>query len=104
MIELSENPCFALEAGQAGGVAREGGGQNLDGHLAFQFGVQCPKDFAHPTLANQGVDLVVPYPVTRRQSHGFKQVYTSDKRNGLGNVSRATTSSILLDRAHHAGL
>jgi hypothetical protein len=50
---------LALEALQALAVLDEGGGQDLDRHVAAELGVVGAIDLAHPALAELGGDAIV---------------------------------------------
>ena len=60
MIERREQPCFALEAGEAFGIAREDPRQNLDGDVATQLRVVRSVHFAHAAGAELRLDDVRP--------------------------------------------
>src|SRR5262249_17999991 len=59
MIESGQRPGFALEARHAVSVSREALRQDFDRHIAPELGIGGSPDFAHPTLAELGGDLVV---------------------------------------------
>jgi hypothetical protein len=84
MIELGQQPSFALEACKAFGIVRQGRRQDFDGYIAVEFGVEGLIHLAHAALANQGVDLVVADLFTCRQSHVSTSLSQGQsKRNGL---------------------
>jgi hypothetical protein len=60
MVQLGEDFRFALEASEAVGIGGEGVGEEFDGHFAVELGVERAVDFAHASLANQSLDLIVP--------------------------------------------
>jgi hypothetical protein len=59
MVKLSEQLRLALEARQALAVLDEGGGQDLDRHVAAELGVLGAIDLAHAALAELGGDAIV---------------------------------------------
>ena len=69
MVELAGGPRLLLEAAQAVGLTRHGGGEDLDGHVAPQAGVPGAIDLAHAARPEGGHNLVWPQPCARGQSH-----------------------------------
>ena len=59
MIEGGDGARFALEAGEALGIAGDVGRQHLEGHVAAELGIGGAKDLAHSTCANGGSDAVM---------------------------------------------
>ena len=70
MVDRRQHPGFALESRHAGRVAREGLGQDLDGHLAAELAVMGPVDLTHSAGAERTEDLVGAEPRTRVKGHG----------------------------------
>ena len=63
MIERCQDLRFALETGQPLGVVDERVGQDLQGDIAVELGIDGPIDLAHSSLANEGSNVVVPEAV-----------------------------------------
>src|SRR5262245_60670424 len=59
VIERSQHLRFALETGQAGRVVGEGGGKDLDGHLAPQLRICRLPDLAHAAFGQVRGDTVM---------------------------------------------
>ena len=83
MVESAGGAGFALEAGDAVGVARQGNGQHLDGHVAFQARVAGAPDFAHAAAAKQFHDLEVTQLRACAQGFDRRQRSAFQKRIGL---------------------
>ena len=62
MVELARGAGLLLEAAEPVGVGREGGGQDLDRHVARQARVAGAVDLAHSARAQESRDLVGPDP------------------------------------------
>jgi hypothetical protein len=79
VIERAGRAGFALETGDAVRVARQGGGQYLDGHLALQPRIAGAPDLAHPAPAQQLHNLEVAQlgaraePFDRRNRSAFQE-------------------------------
>ena len=58
MIQRCQHARLALESTDPFWIRREGSRQHLDGHLAPELGVPRPVDLAHPTRAEQRLNLV----------------------------------------------
>lgn len=58
MIERGPHLGLALKSRQPLGIPREGVGQDLDDHLAFELRIPRAVDLTHPALTNEGDDLV----------------------------------------------
>ena len=69
MVEGGEEVGLALEAGEALGVARDLGRENLDRHLPAELGVGGPVDLSHPPGSEGSQDLVETEACSRRQCH-----------------------------------
>src|SRR5439155_9757364 len=77
MVELPRRPRFALETPQAVFVGREGAGQHLYGDVAGQPRVPGAIHLAHPSLSEQGLNLVWAQARAWRDGvgHGVPGVY-----------------------------
>ena len=64
MVELSEELRLALETGEALGILGEGGGQNLERHLAVELRVVGAVDLAHAAFTELGGDAATGDVVT----------------------------------------
>ena len=83
MIERSEDLRFALEAGKALWIVREGVRQNLQRHLATEFGVFRAIDLAHTAFADRRGDVVDAE--TRAGNEGqLRREYTGRTGAGTG--------------------
>ena len=69
MIEGCEHLRFALEPSQTVGVAGEGVGQHLDRDLPIKVCIGGLIDLSHPTLANEGGDVIVAESGADSQGH-----------------------------------
>ncbi len=58
VVQRGDRPGFLLEAGEALGVAREVGRQDLDGDIAAEAGVAGEVDLPHASRAKLAADLV----------------------------------------------
>jgi len=58
MIELGQQPSFALEACKAFGIVRQGRRQDFDGYITSELGVAGTVDLAHPARTNNGEDFI----------------------------------------------
>ena len=61
MVEAGENLRFSLEPSEPIRIAGKRLRQDLQRDLAVQRGIGGLIDLAHPTLANEGGDIVAPY-------------------------------------------
>jgi hypothetical protein len=52
-LERGHSARFPLNACQAVGIVRQGRGQDLDGHVAFQTRVACAIYLSHPARADR---------------------------------------------------
>ena len=69
MIQRREDLGFALEAGDAIGITREGLGKNLDRHAAAKLRIASAIHLAHPAGAEGGLDLIRTEPSTGTEGH-----------------------------------
>ena len=58
MVERGDGAGLLLEAGAAAGIARDIGGENLDGHIAAQTRIAGPVNLSHGAGAQTGDNLV----------------------------------------------
>ena len=70
MIQGGRRPRFLLEPRDAVGIVGHRRGQNLDGDVAMQSGIDRAVDLAHPAFAERAANLVGPEPGSWRQRHG----------------------------------
>ena len=59
MVQRGEDLRFAIEAGEAVGVAGEGSGKNFDSGVAVELGIAGAVDFAHAAGAERREDFVM---------------------------------------------
>jgi len=69
MVELTSGARFLFEAAQAIRIGRIRGGQDFDGHVAFETRIARPIDFAHPARTQRREDFVRPHFCAGRQGH-----------------------------------
>ena len=69
MVDRRQRPSLPRETGQVLGVPRQGVGEDLDRHLAFELAVPRPIDLAHPARAERRDDLVGAQPEAGRERH-----------------------------------
>jgi len=62
---------FTFESGQTAGVGRDLSRQDLDRHVAVQFGIACAIHLAHSAAANQRQDFVGAEPCSAAQWHAL---------------------------------
>src|SRR5262249_33441308 len=73
MIQRGEQLRLASETCYATGILRDGGVQNLDGHVAPELGVAGTVHFAHAAGAERGLDLVYSESRSRQKDHGERR-------------------------------
>jgi hypothetical protein len=83
VIERAGRAGFALETGDAVRVARHGGGQHLDRHVALEADVPGAPDFAHAAAAEQFHDLEVAQFGARAERFDRRNRSAFQERIGL---------------------
>lgn len=69
MVELCQEPCFALEAVHTFLVACELLGKDFDSNVSAEFGIARAVNFSHPIRTDRLEDFVHADPATGRQRH-----------------------------------
>ena len=83
VVERAGGAGFALETRDTVRVARQAGGQHLDGHVALQAGVAGAPDLAHAAAPQQFHNLEVAELRARAQRFNRRQRRAFQKRIGL---------------------
>src|SRR5262249_15334255 len=96
MIQRSQHAGFALEAGEALGIARKFLGQYLDGDVAAELCVGGAVDLAHAAGADGGQDLVVAEMTSR--FHGGAAPFFSSAGQLTITVNGSGLSTVSLTR------
>src|SRR3989304_1455096 len=93
MIERGEHFGFALEAGQAFGVAGEFFRQDFDGYVAVEFGVVGLIDVAHAAGADVGGDFTGAEFGAGSEHSIVRGVYSASRRTAKSGCATKTVLS-----------
>ena len=100
MIQLRDDPGFALQARTPALIACERLGQNLDGDDALEARVARFEHFAHPAGADRRNDLVRTEAGTGGDGHDGERIVRANCKSATYVDPAITSKSIIIKRDH----